>query len=367
MGSNPARDALASVFCSKPPKLAAFHQEVTYLMADKMTHWERIRATLRGQETDRVAISLWRHFYGSETSAVSLAEAMLAFQTRFDWDFVKVNPRASYHAEGWGLGVEYQGDREPTVVRTPIEKPNDWLKLDVLPLDRGVLREHLKAVELVAKGLNGGVPFLMTVFTPLSIAADLAPSEEIFLRHLREHTDKVRQALEVITETFIRFSEACFERGASGLFYATTSWATSDKLSAEEYLALARPYDLKLLNALPPAEFNILHVCRQHNFLRFLPDYPVPAFNWDVRGPGNPSLAEGSSIVGGKIVIGGLRFGKDLVEASPEQLAREVYELRVRLGKKGWILGGGCTFMPETPEINLLAVREAAVKEISTP
>lgn len=332
-------------------------------MPDKMTHGERVRAALRGQETDRPAVSMWRHFYRSETSARSLAEAMLAFQAKFDWDFVKVNPRASYHAEGWGLRTKYEGDREPAVIQTAVREPDDWLKLEVLSPEQGVLKEHLEALELVASGLNKkDVPFLMTVFTPLSIAADLAPSEEMFMQHLREHTDKVRHALDVVTETFIRFSRACINRGASGLFYATTSWATSDRMTQEEYNAMARPYDLKLLQALPPAEFNILHVCRQNNFLRFLFDYPVQAFNWDTRGAGNPSLIEGRSMAGGKIVIGGLKHGKDLVEARPEHLAEEVSGLRVIMGQSGWMLGGGCTFRPETPEANLLAIREAAGK-----
>jgi uroporphyrinogen decarboxylase len=279
---------------------------------------------------------------------------------------MKVNPRASYHAEGWGLGVKYEGDHEPAVMKTPVKEPDDWLKLKVLPIDRGVLREHLEALELITQGLKGEVPFLMTVFTPLSIAADLAPSEEIFLQHLREHTDNVRYALEVVTETFIRFSRACFDRGASGLFYATTSWATSDRMTAEEYRTLARPYDLKLLHALPPAEFNVLHVCRQHNFLHLLQDYPVQAFNWDAREAGNLSLVEGSRMVGGKIIIGGLGHGKDLVEAIPQQLTGEVLGLRVSLGKKGWMLGTGCTFMPETPDINLFAIHEAVGKKLSS-
>ncbi|OGO00139.1 MAG: hypothetical protein A2Y58_06155 [Chloroflexi bacterium RBG_13_51_52] len=335
-------------------------------MPDKMTHRERVQATLQGREPDRVAVSMWRHFYGSETSSRSLAEAMLAFQKRFDWDFMKVNPRASYHAEGWGLGVKYDGDYEPVVTQTPIREPDDWLKLKTLPLDRGVLREHLEALELIAQGLKGEVPFLMTVFTPLSIAADLAPSEEIFLRHLREHPDKVRHALEVVTETFIRFSRACFDRGANGLFYATTTWATSDRMTAEEYRTFARPYDLKLLQALPPAEFNILHVCKQHNFLSLLHDYTVHAFNWDAREAGNLSLVEGSRMVEGKIVIGGLERGKDLVEATPQQLTGEVLGLRASMGKKGWMLGAGCTFTPETPEANLLAIREAVGKDLSS-
>jgi uroporphyrinogen decarboxylase len=334
-------------------------------MPDKMTHWERVRATLQGQETDRVAVSMWRHFYGSETSAPSLAEAMLAFQNRFDWDFMKVNPRASYHAEGWGLGTKYKDDHEPVVTKTPIKNPDDWLKLNVLSLDRGVLREHLEALELIADELNGEVPFLMTVFTPLSIVADLAPSEEIFLQHLRENTDKVRYALDVVTETFVRFSTACFERGASGLFYATTTWATSNRMTEEEYRTYARPYDLKLLRALHQVEFNVLHVCKQHNFLHLLQDYPVQAFNWDAREAGNPSLVEGSKIVGVKIVIGGLGRGKDLVEATPPQLTGEVLGLRAGMGKTGWMLGPGCTFSPETPEANLLAIRQAVEKDLS--
>ena len=335
-------------------------------MTAEMTHWERVRAALRGEDVDRVPVSMWRHFFSKETSAESLAEVMLSFQNRFDWDFMKVNPRASYHAEGWGLGVKYEGDHEPAVMKTPIKEPDDWLKLKVLPLDRGVLREHLEALELIAHGLNGEVPFLMTVFTPLSIAADLAPSEEIFLQHLREHTDKVRYALEVVTETFIRFSRACFDRGASGLFYATTSWATSDLMTAEEYRTLARLYDLKLLHALPPAEFNVLHVCRQHNFLSLLHDYPVQAFNWDPRGAGNPCLAEGKRLVGGRAVIGGIAQDRSLVEATPMQLSAEITGMRVAMGKKGWMVGPGCTFMPETPEINLFAIREAVGKELSS-
>jgi uroporphyrinogen decarboxylase len=333
-------------------------------MPDKMTHWERIRAALKGHETDRVAVSLWRHFYGSETSARSLAEAMLAFQKKFDWDFMKVNPRVSYHAEGWGLEVKYEGHKSPLVTKTPIKRAGDWLKLKVLPLDRGVLREHLEALELISRGLKGEVPFLMTVFTPLSIAANLAPSEEIFLRYLREYPDKVHHALEVITETFTGFSRACLDRGASGLFYATTSWATSNGMTEEEYRTLARPYDLKLLQALPAAEFNILHICRKRNFLRLLRDYPVQAFNWDARGMDNLSLAEGSRMVDKKIVIGGMGFGKDLVESTPPQLTGEVLGMRAGLGRRGWMLGAGCTFLPETPEVNLRAIRAAVGKAL---
>jgi uroporphyrinogen-III decarboxylase len=117
----------------------------------------------------------------------------------------------------------------------------------------------------------------MTVFTPLSIAARLAPSEGVFLQHLREHSEKVQYALDVVTETFSRFSRACLELRASGIFYATTARATTHRMTVEEYQRFSCPYDLKLLNSLPTAEFHVLHVCRDYNMLHILTGYPVQA------------------------------------------------------------------------------------------
>ena len=328
-------------------------------MLPDMTHWERIRAALKGKEVDRLPVSMWRHFFTKEASADSLAEAMLGFQDRFDWDFMKVNPRASYHVEDWGVIVKYAGDAEPEVVETPVKTPDDWLRIKVLDVNTGVLKEQLTALELIARRLKGELPFIMTVFTPLSIAGRLTGSEELLTQHLREHTDKVNYALEVITETFINFAAACFERGINGLFYATTAWATSDRLTEKEYATYARPYDLRLLSALPKAEFNVLHVCRERNLLKAVKDYPVHAFSWDPRGRGNPSLAEGKAIVGGRTVIGGIAHDGRLVQAPPARLAAEITGMRVAFGDRGWVLGPGCTFPPETSAANLRAIRDA--------
>jgi uroporphyrinogen decarboxylase len=328
-------------------------------MAAQMTHLERVRAVINGEEVDRVPVSMWRHFYGRETSAETLAAAMLDFQARFDWDFMKVNPRASYHVEDWGVKVEYHGDARPRLVDTPIRTPADWQKIEPLDINRGVLKEQLDALDAIKAGLGGEVPFLMTVFTPLSIAADLMESDDAFLVHLREHTDAVNAALEAITETFTRYAAACLERGAAGLFYATTTWATADRLSEAEYRRYARPSDLKLLAGLPPAWFNVLHVCKPNNLLAAVADYPVQAFSWDARGAGNPSLAQGKTVVGGRTVIGGVPHDSSLVESSPEQVAASISGLQTEMGRRGWMLGTGCTFPPDTPEVFLRAVRQA--------
>ena len=327
-------------------------------MTSSVSHRDRVHAVLNGQDVDRPPVSMWRHFFSQENTPERLAEAMLGFQRRFDWDFMKVNPRASYHAEGWGLTMRYDGDRPPTVASTPIQQPEDWLTLEPLDPDEGALGEQLRALEIIADGLEGQVPFLMTVFTPLSIASRLVDSEETFLQHLREDTEKVQHALEVITETFINFSKSCIERGASGLFFATTSWASTQSMSVDEYDRFARSYDLRILEALGDAEFHVLHVCRDDNMLSALSDYPVQAFNWDARSESNASLAEGKEMLGQRAVIGGLDSGK-LVSASPDELGSEVREMVKAMSTQGLMVGAGCTFPPETPEANLQAIRQA--------
>ncbi len=329
-------------------------------MAGQMTHRERTMAALNGQQVDRPPISMWRHFFTEEKTAEELAAAMLGFQQRYDWDYMKVNIRAYIHAEAWGVKIRYDGDQPPTVVEVPIQEPDDWLKLEVPPLDRGPLAEHLHALELIAEGLGGQVPFLVTAFTPFSNLSRLVASEDIFQEHVREHFDKVQYALEVAAESTIALGRASLDRGSSGLFYATTAWATTDRMPVEEYLRVARPSDVKVLDALADAEFNVLHVCRDHNMLSDLADYPAQAVNWDARGQGNASLAEGKKLLGGRTVVGGLQHRGELVGGTPEGLAASTRELVEAMGTQGWMLGSGCTYTPESPEANIRAVRQAA-------
>jgi uroporphyrinogen decarboxylase len=65
-----------------------------------MNKKERVDAALRGEPVDRVPASVWGHDYEHEGSAQTLAEATVENFSRYDWDYVKVTPRSSYHVEG---------------------------------------------------------------------------------------------------------------------------------------------------------------------------------------------------------------------------------------------------------------------------
>ncbi|MDH7499430.1 MAG: uroporphyrinogen decarboxylase family protein, partial [candidate division NC10 bacterium] len=185
-----------------------------------MNKRERVMATLRGEARDRPPVSFWRHFYEREATATGLAEAMLAFQGRYDWDFVKVNPRASYYGEGWGLRVKFRGEQglKPEIIHFPIQSASDWERIQPLSAKEGALGEQLQALRLIREGLGSEVPMVQTIFTPLSIAGDLVPSPDRLLQHLREQPRAIHRALAVIADTFSSYAKSCLQEGADGVF-----------------------------------------------------------------------------------------------------------------------------------------------------
>ncbi|HWR82985.1 MAG TPA: uroporphyrinogen decarboxylase family protein, partial [Candidatus Deferrimicrobium sp.] len=262
-----------------------------------------------GEKPDRFAASCWRHFYHMEHTAEGTAEAMLWFQRTYDWDFVKINPRADYHVEDWGLKQEWSRDEftKHRKIAFPVMSIGDWDKVKPLDPTAGVLAEHLKLVSLVRKGLGNDVPILMTVFTPLAIAGRMVPEERILVEHLRADPDRVERALGVIAATFVRFVSEVRNAGADGLFFATTQWASGDMITWEEYQRFGVAYDLKVIRAAEGDAINLLHVCSSRNYLKELSrlDYHCRLYNWNSCDPTNLPLDRAHDLLPKKVLVGG--------------------------------------------------------------
>ncbi len=321
-----------------------------------MTPKARIAKLLAGESVDPPAMSLWRHFYTREGTAKDLASAMVDWQRKWSWDFVKVNPRASYHVEGWGAKFTASAEelKKPVQTRFPVHGPDDLLRLKPLSPKEGALGEQLAALKFIREALGKGIFVVETVFTPLSVVADLCESDEAFGKLLRNEKKAMKLALEVVTETFKRFGQECLDAGADGLFFATTEWGTKKNITDVKYGEVGRPYDLEVLEAVKSAEFNILHVCKAGSLLLSLLDYPVQALSWDPTEPANPGLGEVRSKTD-KVLIGGLDYRKTLLGPSPEAVRGEADAALSATGGKGFILAAGCTIYPETPEENIRA------------
>lgn len=325
-----------------------------------MNKKERVDAALRGEPVDRVPASMWGHDYVREWSAANLAEAMVENFTRYDWDYMKVNPRASYHVEGWGVKVRSSGDPfiAPIIEDTPIKSSSDWKRLRPIEADTGALGEQLRALQLINHSVGYDAYFVQTLFCPLGVAKYLAGNRnEPVLHSLREDRAALHAALRVITETCIEYAIACLEQGTSGIFYATNGWASESMLTADQYREFGEQYDLEILDAIKSrSKFTILHNCGTHIYFDQLAAYPVHALNWAATLEGNPDLREGK-LRSGKAVMGGVSERTTLKTGEPDQVREEVARAIEMTGGEHFLLAPGCSISPETPSSNLKAIR----------
>jgi uroporphyrinogen decarboxylase len=333
---------------------------------------ERVDAALRGSPVDRPPVSAWQHFIPEERSAAPLAEAHLRFFEEFDWDWLKVNPRATYYAEAWGNRYDfdtYDGVL-PRLTSAAISGPHDLAALRPVSPTDGVFAEQLDLLQRIARGV-GGAPFVQTIFSPLSVLAFLTThtgdqtvdlglqSDFGGLRQLLlEHPAAAHHALAAISETLASYAAASIEAGASGIFFAIVRLARADVLSRDEYATFGLPYDRLVLEGARRGSFNLLHICGPQAYFDLVRDYPVHAVNWAAVGQGNPTLAE-ARVLTNIALIGGLDESGAIQRGTPDDVRAEARAAVQAAGATGLLLSPGCGVAMDVPTENLRALRRS--------
>jgi uroporphyrinogen decarboxylase len=340
-------------------------------VSDRLSKRERVLAALSGAEVDRAPVAAWGHLIPAEIRADTLAEASLAFLREYDWDWLKVNTRASIFAEAWGSEFDFSDYRGvlPRFVRNRFD-PLDFGYLEPVKTSTGVWAEHLAALRTIKKGI-GGVPFVQTIFSPASVLAYLAgrPKDhlqesasrnhaETLLRLVRTEPDKVHHALGAIAESLAALAAASVEAGADGVFFAITKLARRGGLTLPEFEAFGKPYDLKVLAAVRGAPFNLLHTCGSEIYWDQVQDYPVQAINWASTLSGNPSIKE-ARVRSGFALIGGVDEIGILMDAEPKAVREAARAALAEGGKRKFLLAPGCCIEPATPRANIRAFRDS--------
>jgi len=339
-------------------------------------HFDRVRTCLKGGRPDRVPISFWGHMYykyGQVTfreasrEPEKLAHAHLAFCRKFDIDFLKMMPDGMYMAERWGTKLNWDQETANALPQEfGVKKADDWERLSVLnPSTDPVLLDQLKAVELLADGLDGSMPFIQTLFTPITWAIKTAGQDRV-IDDMRKEGGSLKHGLEMMTESVVAFGQQCLDRGVTGFFLAMQNGST-DLMTPSEFDEFSLEYDLRILRALSKAEFLLLHVCTRRKGDRFDVDriakYPVHAISWWDRG--SPlTLSKVRELLGTKFcLVGGLDHKETLLNGFPQQIEEEAREAIESVGKNGgFMLGPGCTVSHKTPDRNLNAAIFAASK-----
>ncbi|MEE9554307.1 MAG: uroporphyrinogen decarboxylase family protein [candidate division Zixibacteria bacterium] len=323
-------------------------------MSKELSGKERIDRILRGDDIDRPAVSAWRHFYDKENNKEDLVKSMLDYQDEFDWDFIKINSRASYHVEDWGVKLKFSNDPllKPIEESFPVKSKSDWASIRPLDWRSGVLGEVLSAGSEILKSVRSRVYCVPTIFSPLSIAADLVESDDKFVSLLNEAPRELHGALEAITETFRGYVAEYIKMGMAGIFFATTEWATRDRLTEDQYLEFGRPYDLRVLEAASGGFFNITHICKTNNMLPLFRDYPTPILSWNPFEPGNLSISQAAQI-SDKIFMTGIDQKSVLRDGTPEAIKDQIDRSLREVPPGKLIIAPGCAVKVDTPDDNM--------------
>jgi len=329
------------------------------MMAEEMTHWDRLRATMRGEATDRPPYCVWRHWPIEDRTPEALAAAMVRWQREYDCDLVKHTPAGSYVVEDWGGRTVFvpensRGLGVRTITQRAVTETSHWHELEQLDVRQGHLGEQLRAVELATEGLGESVPLLQTVFSPLNIAAKLAG--EFAFVDLRENSSSFKAGLQTIAETTARFARASLEAGAHGILFVVP--CDEKLISVAEYREFGVPFDRIILDAVrPEAEIIMGLLLGQEIMFDLAAGYPVDALNWPDRR-GEPTLADALERFPG-MLMGGIDERQTLLNGPVAAIQAEVRNAVAQTGGRRLLVGPGSTPFADTPAPHFDAVLDA--------
>ena len=344
----------------------------TQVLADRRAEFS---ALLRGDSPRRFLTSAWQHFVGEEYDPDRFATATIDFNRTWDWDWVKINPRAVYYSEAWGSVYDeddYTGV-VPRLVSAAITSVGDLAK--IVPLDprtNPALAEHIASARRIRAEL-GDLALIQTVFSPLSVLLQLAglpsyPGGEFvgstaqFTRDELLRTDPAlaHAALAAIATTFadyVALLVAPVDAGGAGLdgiFYAVTGTASNGYFDKETFDAYSRPYDLQVLEAVGDGQV-VLHTCRADSHPDWFTGYPVDALHWDQFLPGNPALDADLGVT----VVGGVNNELFAVGADRTQVAAQLDATLAAPLSHPFLLAPSCTIPTPADPDSLRRLRDA--------
>lgn len=344
----------------------------TQAPADRRTEFA---ALLRGDSTRRFLTSAWQHFVGEEYDPVRFAAATVDFNRQWDWDWVKINPRAVYYSEAWGSVYDpddYTGV-VPRQLSPAISRFADLAKIRPLdPRTSPAFAEHIASARLIREQLPD-LALVQTVFSPLSVLLQLAglpsyPGAEVsgatglLTRDdlLRSDPKLAHAALAAIAQTLADYVALLVApvadggAGLDGIFYAVTGTASGDFFDSRTFEEYSGAYDRKVVEAVGDRVV-VLHTCRADSHPEWFSDYPIDALHWDQFQPGNPALDTDFGVT----VVGGVNNELFAVGGDRTQVAAQLDATLAAAPTRPFLLAPSCTIPTPADPDSLRLLRDA--------
>ena len=285
----------------------------------------------------RGAVAFWRHHPRVDQTVEGLAAATVAFQASHGLDLVKVTPAGTWQASDEGLEDAWRGDwlGRRSIERRTVVVAGDWDRVGWTET-RPALARACAVVRSVCAVLPASLPVVQTVFSPVSIAAQLAGADRL-RDHLEDEPARVMPALDRLTTRTVVAIRHLRQAGADGIFLVCHVM-NEGGLPACLYHRFGWEGDLACMEAASGLRWNVLHL---HGSGIHLPPGPIDPAWWlhYEQSENTPSLEDCLGRFGNPLLLG---LPAAELTARAAQAGSVLDDLRRRLGGRPAILGSGC-------------------------
>jgi uroporphyrinogen decarboxylase len=332
-----------------------------------MNSLERIAATVKFQDTDRVPVIGQVFGHAAALGGVSLdnyvrdgatlARCQLQAWKLYGYDAVFAVMDVNVETEAAGSILRYRRDRYPVVEQYALSPDNARDSLTIPdPRQAGRMPELLKALGILSREIENEALIVGFVLGPLTLATQLLGLETALFLAIDDPA-RWEQVLDFATEVVIRFGQAQLQAGAhlAMVFDPAASPAVIPPNFFREF-ELPRLQQVFQKLAGTGALANWLHIAGPVS--RILPYYPqagVEIANFDYV----VNAAEAQERLPATCLDGNIK-PLAFVEETPQEIeAQAVNLLSAFRNRRGFILSSGCEIPPEARPENVAAMVNA--------
>ena len=328
---------------------------------------ERLLAVLEGQPADCLAQMPITMMFAADQIGVKygqyardyrlLVEGQIHTARKFDFDYVSCISDPAREAADCGAAIQYFDDQPPAIdehrALLADKRALSGLKTPD-PLGGGRMHDRVKAAGRFKEQV--GREFLIEgwIEGPCAEAADLRGINTLML-DFYDDPEFVQRLFDFVVQMELRFAQAQAEAGVD---FMGVGDAAASLVGPQIYQQFVWPYEKKLVDGLHELGLAVrLHICG--NTGRILSDIGrlgCEIVDLDFMVP----VAQARQEMGpDQILLGNIDPVKTLRNGTPQSVAAAIAQCHREAGPR-YIVGAGCEVPRDTPEPNLLALRDYA-------
>jgi len=286
-----------------------------------------------------------------------LVEAQIVTAEKFDFDYVSCISDPAREAADCGATIRYFDDQPPAIdeTRALLADKTRLARLKVPdPTSGRRMHDRVRAAALLKKRVGGEKLIEGWIEGPCAEAADLRGINAL-MTDFFDDPAFVRDLFDFVLEMEIRFARAQVEAGVD---FIGIGDAAASLVGPQIYDRFVRPYEQKMVDALHAMGTRVrMHICG--NTTRILSGIgslgcEMVDLDWMV-----PVSKARSEMGPDQVLAGNIDPVAVLKNGTPEAVTAAIAECHRQAGAR-YIVAAGCEVPRDTPEENVMALRDYA-------